>query len=73
LYLDIIKKEFYNVNRDVILSKVTQEIPNNIDITTNTYKFTNNYLHNNFVFNFIINNKIDQEINKDKEILGINI
>ena len=73
LYLDIVKKEFYNVNRDVILSKVTQEIPNNIDTTTNTYKFTKNYLHNNLVFNFIINNKIDQEINKDKDILGINI
>jgi len=73
LYLDIIKKEFYNVNRDVVLSKVTQDVPNNIQTKINTHKYTKNYLHNNFVFNFIVGNKMDQEKNKDKKTLGINI
>ena len=72
LYIDVIKKEFYNVNRDIILYKVKEEIPMNIYTGLYTFKLINNTF-NNFKLN--INNNINKDDNesKDKNILSLNI
>jgi hypothetical protein len=72
LYIDVIKKEFYNVNRDIILYKVKEEKPMNIYTGLYTFKLFNNTF-NNFKLN--INNNINKDDNesKDKNILSLNI
>jgi len=72
LYLDMVKKEFYNINRDVILSKIDEERPINTYSLTNTYKFNNN-INNDFSFNFRIYKKKKENRNKNIDILDINI
>jgi len=59
----LIKKEFYIVNRDVLLSKVLDILPNdNNNILFNNYKYDNN-AYNNIILEF----------KSDINILDINI
>lgn len=68
LYLEIIKKEFYIVNRDVVLSKIKHEIPVDINYMTNTDAY-NNILGNNILKYKPDNILYHNEVNK----LGINV
>ena len=62
-YIHLIKKEFYIVNRDVLLSKVLDILPNdNNNILFNNYKYDNN-TYNNIILEF----------KSDINILDINI
>jgi hypothetical protein len=45
LYIDIIKQEFYKINRDVIVSK-----------TTENYNYKSNTLNNSYEFGYYTNN-----------------
>jgi hypothetical protein len=72
LYLDIVKKEFYNVNRDIILFKIDKINLMNIYTDINTYMYTDNNIFNNIRLNNSINNK-DNNLNKSKNNLSINI
>ena len=71
LYLEIIKKEFYTVNRDVVLSKVKYEVPIDIKSTMNNYIYSNN----NLFANIILKYNLDNNTNTDKKNneLDINI
>jgi hypothetical protein len=71
LYLEIIKKEFYIVNRDVILSKVKHEIPVDLKNTTSSYIYSNNNIYNNIILKY----NLDSNTNMDKKNneLDINI
>jgi len=40
-YMHLIKKEFYIVNRDVLLSKLIDILPNGNDMLSNSYKYDN--------------------------------
>jgi hypothetical protein len=40
LYLELVKKEFFNVNRDVVLSKVKYDIPIDINSWMKDYKYS---------------------------------
>jgi len=39
--MHLIKKEFYIVNRDVLLSKLIDILPNGNDMLSNSYKYDN--------------------------------
>ena len=72
LYIDVIKKEFYNVNRDIILSKVKEDNPVNIYADINTYKLTKN-IFNNFSLNIFSNSNKYETVNRNKNVLDMNI
>jgi hypothetical protein len=52
LYLEIIKKEFYIVNRDVVLSKIKHEIPIDIDYITNINAYSNINIFSNIFLKY---------------------
>ena len=77
-FLSIIKKEFYNINRDVLISKDFQILPFSNNIINQTYYFNNNLENKNL--NYKINNEsIDINLwpslysNKRDEELNIKI
>lgn len=71
LYIEIIKKEFYTINRDVILSKVKHEIPTDLNIIRNTYINSNNNLYDNM--NLKYNSNSITSLNKNNYELDINV
>ena len=56
LYLEIIKKEFYNINRDVILSKVKHEMP--VNLNNNIYINSDNDRYDNMLLKYKSNSII---------------
>ena len=71
LYLEIIKREFYIVNRDVVLSKVKYEMPVDIKNTMNNYIYNNNNLYGNTILKYNLDNNTNMD--KKNNELDINI
>jgi hypothetical protein len=72
LYIDVVKKEFYNVNRDIILSRVNEEKPVNISTDLYSRKFIKD-VFNNSTLNVIISNDNYNNQSNGKNDLSINI
>jgi hypothetical protein len=71
LYIDIIRKEFYKINRDVIVSKTTENYNNESDTFNNSYDF--GYHTNNINTRFTITwNEISQFSLKLWQTLNLN-
>lgn len=70
-YLEIIKREFYNVNRDVILPKAKYDIPDSYINIKNTYKYMNDYLDNKYILKYKLNTK--GYFNENENSFNVNI
>jgi hypothetical protein len=68
LYLEMIKKEFYTVNRDVVLSKIKYEIPVDLSNITNTKIYNNSSLFDNMILNYKANNIVYHNKNNELDI-----